>query len=66
MLAQWLWVGSAWDAVNTFSGLWLALVHPLVFLLALLAFLAAAVLLRALARGLRRLFGRGEPAATRR
>ncbi len=46
------------------GGLWLALAHPVVFLLALLVFLVAAVLLlRVIARGLRRRFGRrGLPA----
>jgi hypothetical protein len=56
------------EEAGVVGGLWLALAHPLVFLLALLVFLVTAVLLlRALARGLRGLFGRkGEPAATRR
>ncbi len=40
------------------GGVWLAVEHPLLFVLALLVFVAAAVLLlRLLVRGLRRLFG---------
>lgn len=46
------------EDVGVVGGLWLALAHPIVFLLALLAFLVIAVLLlRAIARGVRRLFG---------
>lgn len=48
------------EDAGVLGGLWLALAHPLVFLAALLVFLVAAVLLlRAIARGLRRLFGTG-------
>ncbi|MCO5101625.1 MAG: DUF4126 domain-containing protein [Burkholderiaceae bacterium] len=46
------------EDVAVVGGLWLAHAHPMLFLLALLAFLLFAVLLlRAIARGLRRLFG---------
>lgn len=48
------------EDVGVVGGLWLALAHPLVFLLALAAFLVIAVLLlRAIARGVRRLLGAG-------
>lgn len=50
------------------GGLWLALAHPLVFLLALAVFLVAAVLLlRVIARGVKRLLGdRGASSAAGR
>lgn len=56
------------EDVGVIGGLWLALAHPIVFLLALLAFLViAALLLRAIARGVRRLFGaRRAPSSTDR
>ncbi len=46
------------EDAGVLAGLWLAIAHPVVFLVALLVFLVGAVvLLRAIARGLRRLFG---------
>ncbi len=54
------------EDVGVLGGLWLALAHPLVFLLALVVFLVIALLLlRAIARGMRRLFG-GERASAGR
>lgn len=53
---------SVGEDAGVIGGLWLALAHPLLFLLALLAFLVMAVLLLvAVARGMRRLFGDGRP-----
>lgn len=46
------------EDAGVLGGLWLAIAHPIVFLVALLVFLVAAVLLLlAITRGLRRLFG---------
>lgn len=46
------------EDAGVLGGLWLAIAHPVVFLVVLLVFLVAAVLLLiAIARGLRRLFG---------
>lgn len=48
------------EDAGVLGGLWLAIAHPIVFLVALLVFLvAAALLLLAITRGLRRLFGGG-------
>ncbi len=53
---------SVGEDAGVIGGLWLALAHPLLFLLALLAFLVMAVLLLvAVARGMRRLLGDGRP-----
>ncbi|HLT25965.1 MAG TPA: DUF4126 domain-containing protein [Zeimonas sp.] len=50
------------EDASVLGGLWLALTHPLLFLAALVVFLVLAVLLlRALARGARRLLGLGRP-----
>lgn len=50
------------EDVGVLGGLWLALAHPLLFLVALVVFLVVAVLLlRAVARGVRRLLGALRP-----